>query len=61
LQCPNCGDQTYYHTYANGTVETGYCQRCSHESLTETKKRDPFPEIRVEKPLKQGKYARKNR
>lgn len=50
MPCPCCGDQSYYSTYANGTTETGYCQRCSHETLVQTKKRDPRPMVYIDKP-----------
>lgn len=38
--CPNCYDPYSFSTYANGTTETGYCQRCSHETKVATNKND---------------------
>jgi len=59
LQCPNCGDYRYYHTYANGTTEEGYCQGCGHESRVPTTKKDEIPVINVERPKpKQARIKR---
>lgn len=38
--CPNCFNPNWFSTYANGSIETGYCQRCGFESQTKTTKND---------------------
>lgn len=50
VQCPNCFDPHSYSTYANGSIETGYCQLCSYESEVKTTKQDPIKKIDVARP-----------
>jgi hypothetical protein len=48
--CPNCYDPHSFSTYANGMTETGYCQRCSHETQVPTKRTDPIVKVDVARP-----------